>query len=173
MPSLSLLESLNVLIHKYISPIISFCYGYAIEAERFLSLHFQSTWNMKVNVSNHSFITACRKKKNKAWLFTVDALIELLNTNIFRCYILMYVSFSSHFTINWNSWPRLTNTVHYQLMMILDHLFQNGAASANCRLQVMLSSENLICKIFFKKRFKKPVVFLEQKKSNPQSWKSS
>lgn len=41
-------------------------------------------------------------------------------------------------------------------MMILDHLFQNGTASAKCRLQVMPSSENLICKMsFFKTRISK------------------
>lgn len=148
------MDSLNVLIRKNVSPIISFCYRYTIEAERFLSLHFQSTWNMKVNVSNHSFITACRKQKNKAWLLAIDVLIDLLNTNRLRCYIRMYVSFSSHFTVNWNPWARMTNTVHYQLMMIWDHRFQNGMASANCSLP---SSENLICKMvfFFKKRISK------------------
>lgn len=50
-------------------------------------------------------------------------------------------------------------------MMLLDHLFQNGIASANCRLQVMPSSGNLICKmIFFKKeKCNKSEEFLKNK----------
>lgn len=90
-----------------------------------------------------------QKGKTKAWLLAVDALVSLLNASVFRCYILMYVSFSSHFEVHQNPLPILTNTVHYQFMMILDHVFQNGTASANCRLQVMPSSENLIRKMIF------------------------
>lgn len=49
-------------------------------------------------------------------------------------------------------------------MMMLHHLFQNGTASANCRLQAMPSSENLIRKIIFQGReFQKLVVFLKNK----------
>lgn len=98
-------------------------------------------------------------------MLAVDALIYLLNTNIFRCYIPMYVSFISHLTVNWNPLPILTNIVHDQFMMLLDHLFQNGIASANCRLQVMPSSGNLICKMIFLKKEKcnKSEEFLKNK----------
>ena len=52
--------------------------------------------------------------------------------------------------------PILTNTFRYQFMTILDRLFQNGTASADYRLQVVSSSENLISQNdFLKRRIKK------------------
>lgn len=48
--------------------------------------------------------------------------------------------------------------------MILDHIFQNGTASANCRLQVMPSSEKSDSQlIFFKEEFHKSMIFQKNK----------
>lgn len=49
--------------------------------------------------------------------------------------------------------------------MILDHIFQNGTASANCRLQVMPSSEKSDSQLIFlkKEEFHKSMVFQKYK----------
>lgn len=93
-----------------------------------------------------------QKEKSKAELLAVDTLIYLLNMNVFRCYILMYVSFILRFAENGNPLPILTNTVHYQFSTILDHIFQNGIAPANYRLQVMPSSETSDSQLIFLRR---------------------
>lgn len=51
------------------------------------------------------------------------------------------VSLISHLSVNGNPLPILINTVYDQFMRISYHSFQHGAASANCRLQVMPSPE--------------------------------